>query len=160
MDNNNEQKVLLNKAKELYEAGDADGALKIYEELAALGDPFDMIEAAALLFEKNDPKADKKAFKYVLKASKSTDKAADYLCICYGLGRGTKTSYSEAVRYGEMAMKAIAEDDIAGSFSDIRTKIAVILEWGVHSVTAGFGGKKTEALFFIRKIFSYAEPCG
>ena len=44
MDNNNEQKVLLNKAKELYEAGDADGALKIYEELAALGDPFDMVE--------------------------------------------------------------------------------------------------------------------
>lgn len=112
MDNNNEQKVLLNKAKELYEAGDADGALKIYEELVALGDPFDMIEAAALLFEKNDPKADKKAFEYVLKASKSTDKAADYLCICYGLGRGTKTSYSEAVRYGEMAMKAVAEDDI------------------------------------------------
>lgn len=112
MDNNNEQKVLLNKAKELYEVGDADGALKIYEELVALGDPFDMIEAAAFLFEKNDPKADKKAFEYVLKASKSTDKAADFLCICYGLGRGTKTSYSEAVRYGEIAMKSIEEDII------------------------------------------------
>lgn len=112
MESNNEQEALYRKGIGLRGAGNTDEALQIFEELAAQGDFDAMICAGEILLQKEEPEADKKAFKYLLEAGKHTTSAYDHLCVCYGYGLGVKRNMPEAVRYANLALEHTPEEDI------------------------------------------------
>lgn len=112
MDSNNEQQALYRKGIGLLNAGNTDEALQIFEELAAQGHFDAMISASEILLRKEEPEADKKAFKYLLEAGKHTTKAYGHLSVCYGYGLGVKRNMAEAVRYANLALEHTPEEDI------------------------------------------------